>query len=105
MQTDRRETPRVQLERDVVINANKSEPQFCAIRDISPEGVFVETAGRPLISTGKVQIAISLPVGNSQKLYHLPAKVMRVTEEGAGLRFDELGVDSYGAILGLMVVA
>lgn len=105
MQTDRRETPRIQLERDVVINASKSEPQFCAIRDISPEGVFVETGGRPLSRTAKVQIAISLPAGESQRLYHLPAKVMRVTDDGMALQFDELGVDSYGAILGLMVVA
>ena len=102
---DRRETLRVRMTREVIVNTNGSEAQFCRLRDISPEGLFVEPMDTPLPADARVKVAISLPSGNSSKVYHLPAKVMRVTDDGAGLQFNGLGVDSYSAILGLMYVA
>jgi hypothetical protein len=51
-----------------------------------------------------VEVTVTLSTGESQQIreYRLPATVARSTDDGIGIRFDQLDVESYGALLDLL---
>ncbi|GMR20072.1 MAG: hypothetical protein BMS9Abin36_0667 [Gammaproteobacteria bacterium] len=105
MSTDKRESARMALRREVLLGGRHLSNQFCQTRDISPEGVFVETGETSLVVNNEVELVMSLPAQDGQKDYRLPARVARVTGEGVGLQFKRLGVDTFSAVLGLLYAA
>lgn len=105
METDRRENMRVKLTREVMLSADRMAALFCETRDISTEGMYIEMGETNLTRDTVVEVTISLPVGEEEKTHKLRARVMRVSDTGAGLQFDGLEVGEYSALLGLMYAA
>jgi hypothetical protein len=66
------------------------ELRKCRLRDISVNGAFVETKDFPLAKNADVELV--LRIRREGRLTHcrLPAKVLRVTPEGAALMFVDL---------------
>lgn len=66
------------------------ELRKCRLRDISVNGAFIETKDFPLAKNADVELV--LRIRREGRLTHcrLPAKVLRVTLEGAALVFVEL---------------
>jgi len=105
MVDNRRESPRVNLERDVMLSGGYMSPQFSQTRDISAEGAFVVLGENSLVFGTKVEMALSIQGEKGNSVYKIPARVMRVTEDGVGLRFEGLDVDAYSVVLGLLYAA
>lgn len=102
---NKRESPRISLERDVMLSGGYMSPQFSQTRDISAEGAFVELGENNLVYGTKVEMALSIQDEKGNSVYKIPAKVMRVTDSGVGLKFDGLDVDAYSVVLGLLYAA
>lgn len=66
------------------------ELRKCRLRDISINGAFIETKDFPLAKNADVELV--LRIRREGRLTHcrLPAKVLRVTHEGAALGFADL---------------
>lgn len=105
MEDNRRESPRVQLERNVMLSGGYMSPQFSQTRDISAEGAFVELGENSLVFGTMVEMALSVQGEEGNSVYKIPAKVTRVTDNGVGIQFDGLDVDAYSVILGLLYAA
>jgi hypothetical protein len=89
---ERRVNPRLPLALDVVLN-HHSQAVVCTTRDISVTGAFV-TADRELLPYGgTIELGISL----AAEPHHVrvPAKIQRVTDEGAAVVFGDVGRDVY----------
>jgi hypothetical protein len=80
-------------------------PQFSQTRDISAEGAFVELGENSLVYGAKIEMALSIQKDKGNSVYKIPARVMRVTEGGVGLKFEGLDVDAYSVVLGLLYAA
>lgn len=105
LEENRRESPRVSLERDVMLSGGFMSPQFSQTRDISAEGAFVELGENSLVYGAKIEMALSIQNDKGNSVYKIPARVMRVTEGGVGLKFEGLDVDAYSVVLGLLYAA
>ena len=102
---ERRENQRTKIARNVILNADRITPQLCQIRNISMTGVYVELPINILRCDMPVKLVVTVSAdkeNNARKIVHWPARVARVTEEGAGLELEDLDVDAMGAVLGLL---
>ncbi len=59
------------------------------VRDISLDGMFVETRSIALHANTPVEVTVRLRKGNTREVYRLRAFVVRVTRDGAGLMFRD----------------
>jgi hypothetical protein len=103
LKAERRDTPRIPIALEAILNYNNRDYQHLITHDISLDGVFVQTPPDAELQKGTINIAISLP-GSVQKKYHrFSAKLVRLTRQGAGFAFDEaIEPDSYEALLELV---
>lgn len=107
MLSERRENQRTKIARNVILNADRITPQLCQIRNISMTGVYVELPINILRCDMPVKLVVTVSAGKENnagkgKIVHWSARVARVTEEGAGLELEDLGVDAMGAVLTLL---
>ena len=101
METERRECPRMPVVLDAVLRCQASAV-VCAIRDISLNGAFLEACPETLPYNGAVEVGIWVNVGGKIKDYNLPATIRRVTEEGAGVSFGDIGQEAYFSLVDLV---
>lgn len=99
--TERRDTPRIPIALEAVLNFNTQSYRHSLTRDISLDGAFVET-GEVLAKKGSVELAIQLPTEGKQKYHRFQAQVVRVTDGGAGILFDKVDTEAYAALLDLV---
>ncbi len=59
------------------------------VRDISLDGMFIETGPIALHANTPVEVMVRLQKGNTRDAYRLRALVVRVARDGAGLMFDD----------------
>jgi hypothetical protein len=106
METERRTKPRVKVAHEFTVNHRDLGQVVCATRDLSLTGVFVEGDFTSLIVGVSVDIRFavpsSLPGAGAGKAYALSAVVMRITNEGAGLRFIDPDMETSSALVKLM---
>ncbi|BAU50413.1 hypothetical protein SVA_3879 [Sulfurifustis variabilis] len=102
MKTERRDTPRIPIALEAVLNFNTQNYQQSVTRDISLDGCFVETAAQPPAKKGPMELAIKLPTEGTQKFHRFQAQVVRITPTGAALLFDKVDTDAYAALLDLV---
>jgi hypothetical protein len=101
---NRRDNPRISVTRPVVLNHARKGVEAGWIRDVSLDGAFVQSQWKDLPTFTAVDIAVTLSTGEKRtvKEYHLPATVARSTEDGLGVKFDHLDMESYSALLDLL---
>ena len=94
MQRERRWCLRKPASLTVKLHCEKEGTTDCAVRDISLEGLFLETQIRPDLAS-IVEITI-VPNAQQQFLHttQLSAKVMHVDTDGIGIMFHELSIDT-----------
>jgi len=102
MKSERRDTPRIPIALETILNYNNQSYEHSTTRDISLDGAFIESKAARLPKRGALELAIKLPVEGAPKYHRFHAQVVRVTNNGAGLLFDRVDTDSYAALLDLV---
>lgn len=102
MKSERRDTPRIPITLDTILNYNNQNYQHSTTRDISLDGAFVATNNGKPLKKGLLELAIKLPTEGLPKYHRFHAQVVRATETGAALLFDRVDTDSYAALLDLV---
>ena len=67
----------------------------CLLREIGIDGAFVETGEFHLKKGADVDLVLKIRNGIKRTHCRVPAKVVRTTEEGAALSFDNLDENIY----------
>ena len=101
MKQERRDTPRIPIALDAIVNYNSQNFHHSITRDISLDGAFVETKTK-VPKKGGVELAIQLPTEGKNKFHRFHAQVVRTTSGGAGVLFDKVDTDAYAALLDLV---
>jgi hypothetical protein len=102
MKSERRDTPRIPITLDTILNYNNQNYQHSTTRDISLDGAFIETKSDTAPKKGTMELAIKLPVEGAPKYHRFHAQIVRTTDNGAALLFDKVDTDSYAALLDLV---
>jgi hypothetical protein len=92
---DRRWSARKPVAQNVAIYYNRLGLLPCKILNISMEGMFVYTGRITLTTNTKVDAVLTSHNGKESQQLRLPAKIVRVNPEGAGLRFHSFDSDTY----------
>ena len=92
---DRRLGPRRWTQVTAMISHNRLGMARCKLRDISLEGAFVVTGKRILEPDDSVELVLKVRTGKHSQHCRVPAKVARVSDEGAALVFDEPDEELY----------
>ncbi|MFL6650130.1 MAG: PilZ domain-containing protein [Sulfurifustaceae bacterium] len=100
---DRRWGMRKPVGVDVVIDNQPSCLLPGRIGNVSVGGLFVQTEAASLNPNARVEIVLMLQQGNGTSVYRMPAMVVRLTPNGAGLRFDEYDVNAFRALVVLLL--
>ncbi len=88
---------------DLVVKLSKGEQaRSCHIRDMNLNGAFIECGCNGLNVDDDVELSIS--GGNNDATHYVHAKVARIDEGGAALRFRKFDMKTFGSILKLLYV-
>ncbi|MHB8453379.1 MAG: PilZ domain-containing protein [Acidiferrobacterales bacterium] len=99
MKSERRDTPRIEIALEAMLNHDNEGFQRCHTRDISLDGAFVETDRTGMRGSALVDLAIKIPGFSEQRIHRFRAQVIRATTKGVGLVFDQVNTDGYAALL------
>jgi len=101
---ERRDNPRIRVTRPVVLNHAKLGVEAGWIKDVSLDGAFVQSEWKDLPTFTAVNLTVTLSTGEERTIreYRLPATVARCTEDGVGVKFEHLNMESYSALLDLL---
>lgn len=100
MNPERREAPRVPAVLETVLEYKSKGFHYSATHDISLEGAFIKMAPDRVRKRARLDLAIKLSSnGNAAKFHRFQAKVVRVDNRGAALKFLKLSTESYSALL------
>jgi hypothetical protein len=72
----------------------------CETTDLSLEGAFIAGPVEPFGPQALVELRLRLEYDGVSREHALPARVVRVTDQGAGLEFRGLSIGTYSALLG-----
>jgi len=86
---EKRWSKRKPITLDVVLFHNDLGLLRCKTRDISLEGMFLDTGKVSLPVEDPVDLDFILHSNGDTRLHHIRAKVVRVTPQGAGVMFRE----------------
>lgn len=67
----------------------------CLLREIGIDGAFVETGEYHLRKGADVDLVLKIRNGNKRTHCRVPARVVRITDDGAALSFDDLDENVY----------
>lgn len=84
---DRRAMRRIPVAIDAVLYYNTLMLPECLVRNLSSEGAFIATYGSFLPEKALVDVALNVPASGNMPRRFI-ARVMRSTEEGAGVRLQ-----------------
>jgi hypothetical protein len=105
MANERRENLRLPVELDAVLNFEQ-HAIICTIRDMSPKGAFLETPPEELpVSSAPIEIGFTVNAKGESLYYRLPARIRRLTNNGVGISFGEVGLDDYFNLVDLVYPA
>lgn len=99
---DRRLGPRRWAQVTAMISHNRLGMARCKLRDISLEGAFVVTGKRILEPDDSVELVLKVRTGEHSQHCRVPAKVVRVSDEGAALVFDEPDEELYRTLFDIV---
>ena len=86
---EKRWSLRKDIQLDVVVHHDIAGVIKCKTRDVSLEGMFIETE-RPLLPIDdQVYLDFILQNDSNNRLHHIRAKVVRITDTGMGVMFRE----------------
>ena len=74
----------------------------CRLRDISVDGAFLETKNFALTEGTNVELVLKIRPGGKPRHCRLPAKVVRVEEDGTAVMFGELDEELCNILLEIL---
>lgn len=92
---DRRWSARKPIALNVAIYYDRLGLLPCKTLDMSMEGMFINTGRITLSTDAKVDAVLTSHYGSESQQLRLPARIVRVNSEGAGLRFHSFDSDTY----------
>jgi len=105
MSRERRENQRVSVEFDGVLNY-RQHVIICTIRDISLNGAFIETLPDELPTRNAlVEIGFSVQSKGQNRQLRIPGRIAYIKENGAGVRFSDVGMDAYMELVDMVYEA
>lgn len=105
MLEEQREIKRKPVILDVKLSSEGTEEQPCRIRDMSLNGAFIEYQNESLGADDQVELDMTIDQNGENTQHKVAAEVIRVSEDGAALRFRQVDMDTFGSILGLLYVS
>ena len=102
---ERRGNARVETNLDVALYYNSLVLLSCRARDISPDGVFVDTGGQSLPQNAKIDVRFNVNVDGRHQLHQLQAEVVHIEDQGVGLRFEHSDYSSFASVLNMFAVS
>lgn len=93
-----RVAPRQPIELDVTLMVSGQPPFSGKTRDASLGGVFIETNISRLPGKTDVYLALALPIAGNTQHHRVRARIVRQTENGAGMVFADPGIDVIHAL-------
>jgi hypothetical protein len=95
MANERRGNPRHPVNIDAVLNY-QHHVIICAVRDLSVDGAFIEVSPDELPHS-RAPVEIGFTVTSNGEVHHcrVPALVRRVCDNGAGVKFSDVGTEEY----------
>lgn len=99
---DGREKPRRQIAQEFILSHPTIGSSRCMSRDLSLSGVFVLGRFQGIVPGDTVGLEFS--TGPGAAAYQFAASVARLTDDGIGLKFLSLDMDTYGALLDLTLM-
>lgn len=95
MSKERRDNERLPVGWDAVLNY-RQHAIICTIRDISLNGAFVETTPDELPTrNASVELGVSVQNNGQSRYLRIPGTIAYITESGAGVRFSDVGMETY----------
>ncbi len=95
MNKERRDNARQPVEWDAVLNYQQ-HAIICTIRDISLNGAFVETVPDELPTrNANVELGFSVLNNGESRYLRIPGKIAYIKDNGAGVRFSDVGMEIY----------
>lgn len=99
---EQRWTERIPVAVEVLVNYPSLGLVRGRSKDISLEGMFVETGPIALAAESSLLISLMLPEGQNNQQCDIPAQVVYSTQGGAGLVFCSLDVPAIGHLRRLL---
>ena len=95
MQPERRWSSRKPVTLNVALYYDRIGLLPCKTRDLSAEGMFVQTSHVSLSEGITVDAVLTGQGDFPGHQLHLPARIVRVNADGVGLRFHDFDIDTY----------
>lgn len=94
MVQERRESPRLPLSLDVVLN-HHDQVIVGTLRDVSMNGAFIDADPDIMPYGGMVELGFSVPAKGETKYFRLYATIRRVTQVGTAVSFGDVGREAF----------
>ncbi len=101
MERERRGSLRTPVALSGILNY-RTTAVICTIRNLSLNGAFLEADPYDLPYSGEVELGLTIDANGENKYLRLPATIARVTDEGAGISFADVGRDAYFSLVDLV---
>ncbi len=98
---ERRDTPRIAIALDAVVNCGAEGLQHMRTRNLSLDGVFIE-GSLAQHAAGATAISIELSDSGQPHFHRFLARKVRTESTGAGFSFEFADSETYAALLGFI---
>lgn len=102
MKLEQRFSIRKNLAVGIVVNYDFTYSQMWKVKDLSMSGAFIDGEADDLPSGAAVEAVLLLKSSEGIERHRVPAKVVRVSADGAALQFGEYDNQTYGALVDLL---
>lgn len=102
---ERRGNVRVESNLDVALYYNSLVLLSCRARDISPDGVFVDTGGQSLPQNAKIDVRFDVNMDGHYQQHQLQAEVMHIEDQGVGLKFEHTDYSSFVSVVNMVAAS
>ncbi len=89
-----------------LVDPRSSYAERCKTKDLSLKGAFVERkpaeSASPNAATPNPSDKVDAVLLLKSKQYRVPAEIVRVSGEGAAVKFRHCDIDTYGALVNLL---
>lgn len=104
MLDEQRVSRRKPIALSVTLDSGDKDKRPCKVRDLSLNGAFVECDHENLSENNRVELSIAFDEGKGRIQHSVPARITRISKEGAALSFRSVDMDTFGSILELLYV-
>lgn len=102
---EQRKNQRIPVGVDAVLNY-REHVLICTLRDISLNGAFLEAPPDDLPYTNSsVELALTVTRDGTAKHCRIPARISRITDNGAAVSFGDVEMDTYSSLVSIVYEA